>query len=147
MRLIKRNDTPLAAGLIASALILFHQPFRFGLDAVREIEGDYHLDLLPALVVLTAVFVFHQHRKCRETQAEMLAAAMESREHLARALELEGLVRFGRMLASALDLQGLRHAVSRCLPEFSGERRSTIDTVTSAATLSSVPSDAIWCTA
>lgn len=40
MRLIKRNDTPLAAGLIASALILFHQPFRFGLDAVREIEGD-----------------------------------------------------------------------------------------------------------
>lgn len=122
MRLIKRTDTPLAAGLIASALILFHQPLRFGLDAVHEIEGDYHLDLLPALIVLTAVFVFHQHRKRRETHAEMLEAAAESRQHLARALELEALVRFGRMLASALDLQGLRHAVSRCLSEFSGER-------------------------
>lgn len=122
MRLIKRTDTPLAAGLIASALILFHQPLRFVLDAVHEIEGDYRLDLLPALVVLTAVFIFHQHRKRRETHAEMLAAAADSRQHLARAVELESLVRFGRMLASSLDLQGLRHAVSRCLPEFSGER-------------------------
>lgn len=122
MRLITRTDTPLAAGLVASALILFHQPLRFGLDAVHEIENDYHLDLLPALVVLTAVFVFHQHRKRRETHTEMLATAAESRQHLSRALELEALVRFGRMLASALDLQGLRHAVSRCLPEFAGER-------------------------
>ena len=122
MRLIDRTDTPLAAGLVAGSVILFHQPLRFVLDAAREIEGGYHLDLVPALVVLSAVFAFHQHRKRRQGRAETMAAAAEARQHLARAQELEALVAFGRMLASALDVQGLRHAVSRGLPAFSGER-------------------------
>lgn len=122
MRLIDRADTPLAAGLITGALILFQQPLRFVLDAAREIEGGYHLDLVPALVVLSAVFVFHQHRKRRQSQAEMMAAAAEARQHLARAQELEALVAFGRTLASALDVQGLRQALWRCLPGFVGER-------------------------
>lgn len=122
MRLINRTDTPLAAGLIAASFVLFRQPLRFILDATREIEGNYHLDLVPALVVLGAAFMFHQCRKRRQAHEEMLAAAAEGRQHLERAQELEALMVFGRMLASALDVPGLRHAVSRGLPTFSGEQ-------------------------
>jgi diguanylate cyclase (GGDEF)-like protein len=122
MRLIDRSDTPLALGLIAGSLILFQQPLRFVLDSAREIEGGYHLDLVPTLVVLSTVFVFHQSRKRQRLQADVLAAAAEARQHMVRTQELEALVKFGRLLSSALDMQGLRYAVSRCLPEFVGER-------------------------
>jgi diguanylate cyclase (GGDEF)-like protein len=121
MRLIARTDTPLAAGLVIGALILFHQPLRWALDWAGNIESDYHLDLVPALVVLTALFAFHQLRKRRQSQAEALAVAAEARQHLERTRELEALVDFGRTLASALDVEGLRHAVSRCLPRFAGD--------------------------
>jgi diguanylate cyclase (GGDEF)-like protein len=121
MRLISRTDTPLAAGLVIGALILFRQPLRVVLDWARSIEGDYHLDLVPALVMLTALFAFHQVRKRRQSQADMLTAAAEARQHLARTQELEALVTFGRTLASALDVSGLRYAVSKCLPRFTGE--------------------------
>src|SRR5262245_60481227 len=115
MRLITKTDTPLAAGLVVGALILFQQPLRFLLDAMRNIEGEYHLDLVPALVVLVTMFALHQTRKRRQSQLQMMAAAAEAREHRARARELEALVGFGRMLASALDVDGLRHAVSSSL--------------------------------
>ena len=122
MRLISRTDTPLAAGLVVGALVLFHQPLRFVLDWARNIEGDYHLDLVPALVILTAMFAFHELRKRRQSQAETMTAAAQAQQHLARTKELEALVAFGRTLASALDMQGLQYAVSKCLPGFTGER-------------------------
>ena len=121
MRLIARTDTPLAAGLVIGALILFHQPLRLVLDWARSIDDYYHLDLVPALIVLAALFTFHQFRKRRRSQAEMMAAAAEARQHLARTRELEALVAFGRTLATALDVQGLGYAVSKCLPGFTRE--------------------------
>jgi diguanylate cyclase (GGDEF)-like protein len=122
MRLITRADTSLVGGLIASALILFHQPMRSALDAVRAIEGEYHLDLMPSLIVLVAVFMYHQHQKHHQSLADMTTAAEEARHHRLRAEELEAILSFGQMLASALDLHGLRHAVIRSLPSFAGER-------------------------
>jgi diguanylate cyclase (GGDEF)-like protein len=122
MRLISKTDTSLAVGLVIGAVILFDQPLRFVLDWARNIEGDYHLDLVPALVVLTGLFAFQQLRKRRQSQTEMLAAAAEARQHLARTRELEALVGFGHMLASALDIEGLRYGVSRGLPGFAAGR-------------------------
>jgi diguanylate cyclase (GGDEF)-like protein len=122
MRLIDRGDTPLAFGLIAASLILFQQPLRFVLDAAREVETGYRLDLVPALVTLTTLWVFNQHKKRAHLQARMMSAQGEARQHRERMQELEALVSFGRMLASALDVQGLRHAVSCSLPGFVGDR-------------------------
>lgn len=119
MRLLdKRHDAPLAAGLIAGTVVVFQQPLRWLLNLAGEVEAKYKVDLIPALVVLSVVFVFHQYRKRQEMRAEALAAAAQARLERARAQELEQLVALGRSLANALDFPALRHAIWRYLPDF-----------------------------
>ena len=75
MRLLdRRHDAPLAAGLVAGTVVIFQQPLRWLLDLAGEVEDRYNLDLIPALVVLSVVFVFHQYRKRQELKAEALAS-------------------------------------------------------------------------
>ena len=58
MRLVTRRDTSLAVALVAGTVIAFERPFHFGLDFVHELEGWYGIDLLPALTLLSVIFVF-----------------------------------------------------------------------------------------
>ena len=119
MRLIdRRHDAPLAAGLIAGTVVVFQQPLRWLLDLAGDIEDRYKLDLIPALVVLSVVFVLHQYRKRQEIKSEAMAAAAEARLERARAKELEQLVTLGRSLANSLDLNAVRGAIWRHLPDF-----------------------------
>ncbi|PYR58682.1 MAG: hypothetical protein DMF91_16620 [Acidobacteria bacterium] len=122
MRLIDRRDTSLAAGLILGAIVVFHQPLRFVLDAMEQIESDYHLDLLPALVGLSVLFVLHHNRKHYANRMESLEVATTARQQFERAEELQALVVFGKTLTSATDLNGLRDATSRSLSMFAGDR-------------------------
>src|SRR5215471_7352579 len=71
VRLFERNDTSLAAALIVGIFILFHQPLRYLLDTANDFEREYHLDLIQPLIVLTAVFVFHQYRKGQRAKAQL----------------------------------------------------------------------------
>ena len=119
MRLLDlRHDGPLAAGLVASTVVVFQQPLRWLLNVANEVEQRYNLDLIPALVVLSVVFVFHTYRKRQEMKAAALAAAAQAAAERARAQELEQLVTLGRGLANALDFAALRHAIWRHLPDF-----------------------------
>lgn len=118
MRLIDRNDAPLAAGLIASTVVVFQQPLRWLLDIANEVETRYKLDLIPALVVLSVVFVLHQYRKRQEAKAQAKAAAAEARLERERAKELDQLVTLGRSLANSLDFAAVRQAIWRHLPDF-----------------------------
>jgi diguanylate cyclase (GGDEF)-like protein len=118
MRLIDRHDVPLAAGLLAAAVVGFQQPLRWLLDIASDVELRYKLDLIPALVVLSMVFVVHQSRKRLEIKAEAMAAAAEARLERARAEELEQLVTLGRSLANSLDFNAVRQAIWRHLPDF-----------------------------
>lgn len=122
VRLLGRNDTSLAAALIVGTLIVFQQPLRSLLDAAKEFEVQYRLELIPALVVLSVVFVFHQGRKRQEAKAEALAAAIEVQQARVRSNELERLVELGRALANAFDFTGLSRALWRFLPKFTQER-------------------------
>jgi diguanylate cyclase (GGDEF)-like protein len=122
MRLIDRRDTSLAAGLILGAIVVFHQPLRFVLDTMEQIEADYHLDLLPALVGLSVLFVLHHNRKQYASRMESLEIATTARQQFERAEELQALVAFGKALTSAIDLNGLRDAISRSLLVFAGDR-------------------------
>ena len=70
MRLLSRNDTTLVIGLLASTVILFRQPLRSLLDLAYEVEALYQLDLVPALVVLCTVLLFHQFSKHHQTTLE-----------------------------------------------------------------------------
>jgi diguanylate cyclase (GGDEF)-like protein len=119
MRLIdRRHDGLLAAGLVAGTVVVFQQPLRWLLDLANEVEERYNLDLIPALVVLTAVFVLHQYRKRQEIKAEAMAAAAEARLERERAQELDQLVTLGRSLVNSLDFGAVHQAIWRHLPEF-----------------------------
>jgi diguanylate cyclase (GGDEF)-like protein len=122
MRLVSRTDTSLAAALIVGTFIVFQRPLRWLLDLAREIEARYHLDLLPALTVLTVVFVFHQYRKRQDAKAEVLVVAAEAAQARARSEELERLMLFGQSLGNAFDRAALQQVLCRALPGFVGNR-------------------------
>ena len=124
MRLFERNDTALAAALILGVFILFHQPLRFLVDTAYDLQRQYHLDLLQALFVLTAVFVFHHYRKGQQAKSELAATAAEMSQARLRSDELERLVGLGRAVAMATDFTRLHEAFSRYLPKFTSDRSS-----------------------
>ena len=121
MRLISRNDTSLAVGLIIGAIVVFQQPLHVFLDIARDLELRYHVDLIPALTIMSGVFIFHQYRKRQIGKAEALAAAADAVRARARSEELERLVAFSQALANVLDLSTLQQVLWRYLPAFACE--------------------------
>ena len=122
MRLIDRSDTSLVLALVASALVVFHQPLRVLFDTARAAELRYGLDLVPGLTVLVGTFGFHQYRKRQDVREAMLAAAAETEVERRRAAELERLVEMGQALGSALDPAAVRQVFWRTMPAFAGDR-------------------------
>ena len=112
MRLITRRDTSLAIGLIIATVVVFQQPLRWLLDIAHEMETRYHLDLVPALLVLVAVFAFHQHSKRQQSKADALVAANDAAEARARSEELGRLMAMGQAAGNALFLEELIRAVA-----------------------------------
>jgi len=126
MRLISRADTSLAVALIVGTLIAFERPFRWVLDAVHDIEQRYHVDLLPALTLLTVVFVFTQYSKRVQAKAQVAALAGQVAHNRARTNELERLVALGQSLAEALDRSALEQSLWRALPAFIDQRECSV---------------------
>lgn len=122
MRLIDKNDTSLAIALVASTLVMFRQPLRILVDAARDVELRYHIDLLSGLTVLVGTFAFHQYRKRQQARAAEAAASAEAAQARARSAELEQLVAFGRALGSALDPAATRQVFWRYMPGFAHDR-------------------------
>jgi diguanylate cyclase (GGDEF)-like protein len=122
VRLISRNDASLVVGLIAGTVVIFQRPLRFVWDAALEVQERYHVDLLPALTIFAAVFVFHEARKRQQAKADARAAAAEAVQSRLRSAELERLMTFSQALANALDPATLQQALWRYLPAFASER-------------------------
>jgi diguanylate cyclase (GGDEF)-like protein len=120
MRLFRRQDALLLAGLTAAIVIIFAAPISKLLDYTREMERQTGLALLPALLLLTAIYVVHELRKRHEIQARALAAEAAKRAAEERALELEHLVAFGHGLARSLDHDSIRAAIQQHLPRVAG---------------------------
>lgn len=122
MRLLDKTDTSLAIALIAGALVIFHKPLRLMIDAARDVELRYNIDLIPGLVVLASAFAFHQYRKRQQAKEAAVAAAAETALERQRSAELERLVAFGSALGTALDSTALRQVFWRYLPAFARDR-------------------------
>jgi diguanylate cyclase (GGDEF)-like protein len=122
VRLITRNDTTLAMALIASAVILFRQPLRYLFDAAHEFESRYQVDLIPALILLVVVFVFHEYQKHSQAKADARTAATEAAQARTRSEELEELMALGQALANALDPATLQQSLWKHLPRFARNR-------------------------
>jgi diguanylate cyclase (GGDEF)-like protein len=120
MRIFGRQDLLLIGALSTALVIVFSGPISRLLDYVREIERQSGLTLLPALVLLTAVFFFHQYRRNNLEQAKSQAAELATKEAQQRAEELARLVSFGQAMGRALDFDTIRVAVSLHLPAIAG---------------------------
>jgi diguanylate cyclase (GGDEF)-like protein len=123
MKIFGRQDLLLSAALTAALVIVFSSSISRLLDYAREIERQSGLTLMPALVLLTGAFFFHQYRLNHEQQAKAEAAILATTQAEQRAEELERLVAFGDALGRSLDFDSLRVAVGQHLPAITGTDR------------------------
>jgi diguanylate cyclase (GGDEF)-like protein len=121
MNLVPRQDRLLVAGLaLALPIIIFARPIeRWVLNFARDAERS-GLAFLPALFVLTLVFLMHQQDKRIEARTRAAAAEAAASVAQSRAAEMEQLVAFGQALARSLDLDTIRDAVQQQLPKLAG---------------------------
>ena len=120
-RIRGRYDSLLLIGFIAALLLIFERSLQYGLEMAREIERTYGVALLPALFLLTLMFVFHEVAKRREATAEAAAAAVEAATARARTVELESLMRFGHALVHSLSAEALKETVWQHLPALASD--------------------------
>ena len=120
MNLVARQDRVLLGGLAVAVIVLFARPIRHLLDLTQEVERSSGLALTPALLILAAVFLFHQQGKRQESKARTAAAQADANQAEARAVEMERLVTFGQALARALEMDTIRDVVVQHLPKLAG---------------------------
>jgi diguanylate cyclase (GGDEF)-like protein len=120
MRFFGRQDILLIAALTTALVIVFSSSISRGLDYAREIERQSGLTLVPALVLLTGAFFFHQYRRNHQQQAKAEAAMVATKLAEHRAEELERLVGFGQALGRSLEFDSIRVAVTQHLPQLAG---------------------------
>lgn len=106
----------LLAGLAVALFVVFSRALEQLFDLIREIEENSGLRLLPALLILAGVFLFHQLRKRHEMRAAAIGAAAAARQATERAAEMERLVAFGQALARSLKDESIQEAASAHIP-------------------------------
>ena len=120
MNLVGRQDRVLLASLAVALIVVFARPIRYLLDLARDVEQSSGLALVPALIILTVVFFFHQQGKRQEAKAHAAAAEADARQAQSRATEMERLVLFGQALGRSLDVEAIRAIVLQHLPKLAG---------------------------
>ena len=110
----------LLAGLAVALIVVFSRQIRVLLDMARAVEQSSGLALVPALIILVVLFVFHQQGKRQEAKAQAASAEADAKQAEARAEELERLVIFGQALGRSLDLDAIRDVVMQHLPKLAG---------------------------
>ena len=122
LHLSGRRDGLLLAGLAIALITVFDRSIAWLLEVAHDVEVSYDVRLLPALVVLTAIFIVHLNNKRQESRAEAAAAALTASIAEERRRELERLHLFGRQLAGALSMDAIKGALWRHLPGIAEER-------------------------
>ena len=84
MQLFGRNDIVLLGTLAVALWVVFSQPLQGAFEFVRDIEDTYQVHLLPALMILVGMFIFHQYRKREEVRLGALASASAAWQMLER---------------------------------------------------------------
>jgi diguanylate cyclase (GGDEF)-like protein len=120
MNLIRPRDRLLVAGLAVALIVVFSRQVLQLIDLARQVERASGLGLIPALLILVVVFLFHQQGKRQESKARAAAAEAGTVAAEARAEEMERLVTFGQALGRSLDIDAIRDVVTHQLPKLAG---------------------------
>jgi diguanylate cyclase (GGDEF)-like protein len=115
-RVAGRHDSLLLAGFTVALLVIFQRPLQLLFSVAGDIERTYGVALLPALLILSVMFVFHMQGNRREMRVEAETASREAHMARARTRELEQLMTFGQTLSRALTVDALHEAIWRHLP-------------------------------
>ena len=115
-RVSGRHDSVLLAGFTVAILVIFQRSFQYLFQVAGDIERTYGVALVPALLILSVMFVFHMNAKRREMRGEAEAAGREAAHARARTRELETLMAFGQALSRSLTVDALHEAIWRHLP-------------------------------
>src|SRR5260370_42069088 len=108
MRFIDSQDRMLLLGLVLALMVIFARPIRYLLDLARDVETSFGLALVPALIILTGVFLLHQQTKRQEAKARAAAAAATAEQAEARAMEFQRLLKVGHALCRSLETETIR---------------------------------------
>jgi diguanylate cyclase (GGDEF)-like protein len=112
MRVVGRDDARLFLGLAIGLVVVFARPIGELLDIARDVERTYDLSLIPGLIILVVVLVFHLQEKRQSVKAEAAASASTARQAEQRSNELERLVAFSKALAAqGRDLGSIREVL------------------------------------
>jgi diguanylate cyclase (GGDEF)-like protein len=103
------RDLYLLIGLAVALFVVFSRRLGQLLEFAYQIDQERGIQLLPALIILTAVFIFHLVGRRREMR-------LEARQATERAEEMGRLVNFGQALARTLDGTTIRAAVAEHVP-------------------------------
>jgi diguanylate cyclase (GGDEF)-like protein len=122
MRIFGRNDIVLLGTLVVALSLVFSQPLQAVFDFVREIEDTYQVRLLPPLMILVSVFMFHQYRKREEVRVVALASASAAEEATTRAEEMERLIAFSQAIARSLTEESIKAAAIAHVPLLASNR-------------------------
>src|SRR5262249_8320842 len=95
---------------------------RTGLDIADDVARTYHLDLIPALLVLVLVLALHQQRKHRDAVEAARLASHDASDATERLQELQSLVAVSETLTQALDWESLRRGLWEHIHTFTDER-------------------------
>jgi diguanylate cyclase (GGDEF)-like protein len=120
VNLVTRGDRVLLIGLAVAVMVVLARPMRYVLDAAHDVEQVTGLALVPGLIILSLVFIFHQQAKRAEALAEAASLEEEALQAQARTAELERLVFFGQALGRSLDIETIREVVIQHLPKLAG---------------------------
>jgi diguanylate cyclase (GGDEF)-like protein len=120
MNLIRPRDRMLVAGLAVAVIVVFSRQVLILIDRAREVERASGLSLLPALLILIVVFLFHQQGKRQEAKAQASAAEAGAAAAQTRADEMERLALFGQALGRSLDIEAISDVVTQHLPKLAG---------------------------
>ncbi len=115
-----RDDRVLLVGFVVATIVVFARPLRYLLDVAADVERASGLVLVPALIILTVLFLFHLQSNRQEARAQALKAEAETIQAGTRAAEMERLVAFGEALGRSLDLEAIRDVVAQHLPRIAG---------------------------
>src|SRR5260221_706824 len=109
MNFIRPQDRLLIAGLAVALIVVFARQELILIDRAREVERTSGLGLIPALLILIVVFLFHQQGKRQEAKAQAAAAQAGAAAAEGRAEEMERLGTFGQAPGRVLGI-ALRNA-------------------------------------
>jgi diguanylate cyclase (GGDEF)-like protein len=115
-RVAGRHDSVLLAGFTFALLLVFQRSLQYLFNVANDIERTYGVALIPALLILSVMFVFHMHANRREMHVEAITAGREAELARARTRELEHMMAFGQALSRALTIDALHETIWRHLP-------------------------------